>query len=299
MGTSDFTPGKSPSKIGGFGSRMALLVGTNVAVIALFTLVASIFGIEPRGLVGITILSAIFGFGGSFVSLAMSKRLALRATGARIIAVPTTEGERWLFSMVERLARDAGIEMPDVAIFDSPQPNAFATGAKRNDALVAVSMGLLETMTADEVEAVMAHEIAHVANGDMVTMTLLQGVVNTFVILLSRIVANVVTNALGRDGRGIYFIVVIVLQMVFGFFASMIVMWFSRRREFRADRDSGVLTSNAAMISALRALQRQQSPDNLPEQVAAFGIRPSRASGLARFFASHPPLEERIAALSR
>ena len=297
MDTSSFDTGRGQAKIGGFGSRMALLIGTNVAVIALFTVVASIFGIEPRGLVGITIIAALFGFGGSFVSLAMSKKLALRSTGAQVIEVPRNEGEKWLFDMVERLSRDAGIEMPDVAIFDSHQPNAFATGAKRNDALVAVSIGLLESMTAEQVEAVMAHEIAHVANGDMVTMTLLQGVVNTFVILLSRLLANVVTSALGRSGRGVYFIVVIVLQMVFGFFASMIVMWFSRRREFRADHDSGVLTSNAHMISALEVLQRQQEPDNLPEQVAAFGIRPSKGSGMAKFFASHPPIEARIAAL--
>jgi heat shock protein HtpX len=276
---------------------MALLVGTNIAVIGLFTAVATLFGIEPRGLVGITIISALFGFGGSFVSLAMSKKLALRSTGAKVIEQPRNEGERWLVDMVARLSRDAGIDMPDVAIFDSPQPNAFATGAKRNDALVAVSIGLLETMTADQVEAVMAHEIAHVANGDMVTMTLLQGVVNTFVILASRVLANVVTSVIGRNGRGVYFIVVILLQVVFGFFASMIVMWFSRRREFRADRDSGTLTSNASMISALQALDRQRIPGDLPEQVAAFGIRPSAGSGLAKFFASHPPIDARIAAL--
>lgn len=296
MDTSELNAGTGGAKIGGFGSRMALLIGTNVAVIALFTVLASLFGIEPRGLVGISIMAALFGFGGSFVSLLMSKKMALRSTGAVVIEQPRNDAERWLFSMVERLARDAGIDMPDVAIFNSPAPNAFATGAKRNDALVAVSMGLLESMSAEEVEAVMAHEIAHVANGDMVTMTLLQDVVNTFVILLSRILANVVTNLLGRDGRGVYFIVVMLLQVVFGFFATMIVMWFSRRREFRADRDSGTLTSNASMISALQALQRS-SDDVLPEQVAAFGIRASRASGIRKLFSSHPPIEDRIAAL--
>lgn len=299
MDTNELDAGKGGAKIGGFASRIGLLIGTNMAVIALFTVVATVFGVEPQGIVGLTIFAALFGFGGAFVSLAMSKRMAIRATGAVVIETPRNDSERWLVDLVARLARDAGIEMPDVAIFNSPAPNAFATGAKRNDALVAVSIGLLERMSEAEVEAVLAHEVAHVANGDMVTMTLLQGVVNTFVILISRLLANVVTNLLGRDGRGTYFIVVMLLQVVLGFFASMIVMWFSRHREFRADRDAGTLTSNAAMISALQVLQRQHSDDILPEQVAAFGIRASQATGLRKLLASHPPLDVRIDALRK
>ena len=299
MDTNQLESGTGGAKIGGFGSRMALLIGTNIAVIGLFTVVASIFGVDPQGIVGLTIFSALFGFGGAFVSLALSKKMALRATGAVIIEHPSNDSERWLVDTVTRLARDAGIETPDIAIFNSPAPNAFATGAKRNDALVAVSIGLLQQMSGDEVEAVLAHEIAHVANGDMVTMALLQGVVNTFVILISRILANVIVSTVtrGKGGRFIYFGVVIVLQIVLGFFASMIVMWFSRRREFRADRDSGTLTSNAHMISALEALQRQHTDDILPDEIAAFGIRASKATGIRKLLASHPPLEDRIAAL--
>ncbi|MGB3734545.1 MAG: protease HtpX [Ilumatobacter sp.] len=299
MDTKELDAGNGGSKIGGFGSRMALLIGTNIAVIALFTVVASILGVNPQGLVGLTIFSALFGFGGAFVSLLLSKKMALRATGAVVIEHPSNDAERWLVDMVTRLSREAGIETPDIAIFNSPSPNAFATGAKRNDALVAVSLGLLETMTADEVEAVIAHEIAHVANGDMVTMTLLQGVINTFVILIARILANVIISVLFRDrgGRFVYFGIVMALQVLLGFFGSMIVMWFSRRREFRADRDSGTLTSNASMISALQALQRQHTDDVLPDEVAAFGIRASKATGVRKLFASHPPLEDRIAAL--
>ncbi|MEP4652548.1 MAG: protease HtpX [Ilumatobacter sp.] len=299
MDTNELDAGKGAAKIGGFGSRMALLVGTNLAVIALFTVVASLLGIEPQGIIGLTIFSALFGFGGAFVSLALSKKMALRSTGAVIIEQPRNESERWLVDTVARLARDAGIETPDVAVFNSPLPNAFATGAKRNDALVAVSVGLLQQMSGPVVEAVLAHEVAHVANGDMVTMTLLQGVVNTFVILISRILANVVVNTItrGKGGAAVYFVVVMVMQVVLGFFASMIVMWFSRRREFRADRDSGTLTSNASMIAALEALQRQHGDDILPDQVAAFGIRASKATGVRKLFSSHPPLEDRIAAL--
>jgi heat shock protein HtpX len=299
METNKLAVGTGGAKIGGFGSRMALLIATNIAVIGLFTITASILGVDPQGIVGLTIFSAIFGFGGAFVSLAMSKRIALRATGAVVIEHATNDAERWLVETVTRLSRDAGIETPDIAVFNSPTPNAFATGAKRNDALVAVSVGLLQQMSGDEVEAVLAHEVAHVANGDMVTMTLLQGVINTFVILISRILANVIVSTLtrGNGGRFIYFGVVMVMQVLLGFFGSMIVMWFSRRREFRADRDSGTLTSNTNMIAALEALQRQHTDDILPDQVAAFGIRASKATGIRRVLASHPPLEDRIAAL--
>lgn len=299
MDTNELDAGTGGAKIGGFGSRMALLIGTNIAVIGLFTVVASILGVQPQGIIGLTIFSALFGFGGAFISLALSKKMALKSTGAVIIEHPSNDSERWLVGTVARLAQDAGIETPDVAVFNSPTPNAFATAAKRNDALVAVSVGLLQQMSSDEVEAVLAHEVAHVANGDMVTMTLLQGVVNTFVILISRILANVIVNTVtrGKGGALVYFAVVMVMQVILGFFASMIVMWFSRRREFRADRDSGTLTSNAHMISALQALQRQQTDDVLPDQIAAFGIRASKATGVRKLFSSHPPLEDRIAAL--
>ncbi|MCH9834777.1 protease HtpX [bacterium] len=296
MDTSDLNTGH-PSKIGGFATRIGLLVTTNIAVIALFTFVASIFGLDPQSIIGLTIFAALFGFGGSLVSLALSKKIAKRSTGAAVIENPRSQTEQWLLDTVARLARDAGIDTPEVAIYDSPIPNAFATGAKRNDALVAVSIGLLRQMKVEEVEAVLAHEVAHVANGDMVTLTLIQGVLNTFVILISRIIANVVVS--DRGGRGTYFIVVIVLQMILGFFASMIVAWFSRRREFRADAGSGQLTSNPQMVSALQALQRQHTEDTLPDEVAAFGIRSSTATGVRKLFSSHPPLEERIAALQR
>ena len=294
MDTSEIATAR-PKKIGGFATRLGLLVATNMAVIVLFTIVASIFGLDPQSIVGLTIFAALFGFGGSFISLALSKKIALRSTGAVVIENPRTETERWLLDTVARLSRDAGIDSPDVALYASPVPNAFATGAKRNDALVAVSVGLLQQMTPDEVEAVLAHEVAHVANGDMVTLTLIQGVVNTFVILISRIVANVIVS--DRGGRGTYFVVVILLQMILGFFATMIVLWFSRHREFRADSGSGRLTSNAQMISALQALQGQHTEDSLPEEVAAFGIRSSKATGARKLFSSHPPLEDRIAAL--
>jgi len=296
MDTSDLSTGR-PKKIGGFATRMGLLIATNMAVIALFTIVASIFGVDPQSIVGLTIFAALFGFGGSFVSLALSKKIAKRSTGAVVIENPRSQTEQWLLDTVARLARDAGIDTPEVAIYDSPVPNAFATGAKRNDALVAVSVGLLQQMKVEEVEAVLAHEVAHVANGDMVTLALIQGVLNTFVILISRVIANVVVS--DRGGRGTYFIVVIVLQMILGFFASMIVAWFSRRREFRADAGSGQLTSNPQMVSALQALQRQHTEDTLPDEVAAFGIRSSTASGIRKLFSSHPPLEDRIAALQR
>jgi len=296
MDTSDLSTGR-PKKIGGFATRMGLLIATNMAVIALFTIVASIFGVDPQSIVGLTIFAALFGFGGSFVSLALSKKIAKRSTGAVVIKNPRSQTEQWLLDTVARLARDAGIDTPEVAIYDSPVPNAFATGAKRNDALVAVSVGLLQQMKVAEVEAVLAHEVAHVANGDMVTLALIQGVLNTFVILISRVIANVVVS--DRGGRGTYFIVVILLQMILGFFASMIVAWFSRRREFRADAGSGQLTSNPQMVSALQALQRQHTEDTLPDEVAAFGIRSSTASGVRKLFSSHPPLEDRIAALLR
>lgn len=287
----------------GLGMRMMLLVATNVAVIALFTVLAAIFGVNPSGLLGLTIFSAIFGFGGAFISLAMSKWIAKRSVGARVIENPTTELEQWLVGTIERQAYDAGIGMPEVAIYPSDDVNAFATGMKRDNALVAVSVGLLQQMDSDQVEAVLAHEVAHIANGDMVTMSLIQGVLNTFVILISRILAHVVVSALtkGRGGRGIYFVVVIVMQIVLGIFASMIQMWYSRRREFKADIGSAALCGPEKMISALQALQRgRPSQTVLPDQLAAMGIRPSGAGGgWRKLLMSHPPLEDRIAALQK
>jgi heat shock protein HtpX len=279
---------------------MALLIGTNLAVITLFTVVMAIFGVDTQSIAGLTVFAALFGFGGAFISLALSKTIAKRSTGAKVIEQPTNDTERWLLATVDRLSRDAGIDMPEVAIFPSDAPNAFATGAKRNDSLVAVSTGLFRSMNADEIEAVLAHEVAHVANGDMVTLTLIQGVVNTFVILLSRILASFLANFLTRgrsSGGGIYFLCVIVLQIVLGFFASLIVMWFSRRREFRADSGSAALTSNTKMISALQALQRSTTEAHLPDEVEAMGIQESGGGTLRKLVASHPPLEDRIAAL--
>ncbi|NNE74662.1 MAG: protease HtpX [Acidimicrobiales bacterium] len=281
------------------GMRVMLLIGTNIAVVALFTAAAAAFGVNPSGLVGLTIFSLALGFGGALVSLAMSKKIALRSTGAHVIETPTNETEKWLFDTIARQAADAGIGMPTVAIYPSEDVNAFATGAKRNDALVAVSVGLLRNMQADEVEAVLAHEISHVANGDMITLTLIQGIINTFVILISRVLANIVTNALtrGRGGRGVYFLVVMVLQVILGFFASIIVMWFSRRREFRADSGAAALASPQKMISALEALKRGAPTAGLPDEVAAFGIRAGEGGGLRRLLRTHPDLDERIAAL--
>lgn len=290
-------PAQKPS---GFGTRMVLLIGTNLAVITLFTIVMSVLGVDTQSVVGLTVFAALFGFGGAFVSLALSKSLAKRSTGAKVIEHPSNTTEQWLLATVQRLSIDAGIEMPEVAIFPSDAPNAFATGAKRNDSLVAVSTGLFRHMNQDEIEAVLAHEISHVANGDMVTLTLIQGVVNTFVILLSRILANIVTSFLTRDRGGggfIYYASVIVLQLVLGVFASIIVMWFSRRREFRADSGAAALTTNTKMISALQALQRSTAPAVLPEQIEAMGIQAGTHGLLGKLISSHPPLEDRIAAL--
>jgi heat shock protein HtpX len=240
--------------------------------------------------------------GGSFISLAMSKWIAKKSTGAFVITQPSNPTEQWLYDTVARMAKDAEIGMPEVAIYDSPDMNAFATGMKKDDALVAVSTGLLQNMSRDEVEAVLAHEITHVACGDMVTMSLIQGVLNTFVIFLSRMAANVINNFLSSDeeGGGLgffgYMAVTIVLELVFGLFASIIVMWFSRRREYVADRGAAYLVGKDKMVSALRRLQLSHEPSHLPEQLAAFGIRP-RQGGLADLLRSHPPLELRISAL--
>ena len=282
--------------------RVGLFLATNLAVLALASVVMSLLGVNGSQFGGLLVFAAIFGFGGSFVSLWMSKWIAKRSTGAHVIETPRNEVEQWLLQTVRRQAEQAGIGMPEVAVYDAPEINAFATGASRNKSLVAVSTGLLRGMDRDQAEAVLAHEVSHVANGDMVTMALLQGVLNTFVIVLARIVGRVVDGYLsgGRDnsGGGIgYFVVVFVLEMVFGLFASMIAMWFSRRREFRADAGGASLAGRGKMISALEALSRNHGVNTLPKTVQAFGISGGLGHGFKRLFMSHPPLEERIAAL--
>jgi heat shock protein HtpX len=246
------------------------------------------------------VMSAVIGFTGSFISLAMSKFLAKRSMGVKVIAQPRDHTEQWLVDVVRRQAQQAGIGMPEVGIFNSPEPNAFATGMNRNHALVAVSTGLLQRMHGDEIEAVLGHEMTHVSNGDMVTMGLIQGVVNTFVIFLSRVVGHVVDRVVFKTERGYgpaYFITSIVAQIFLSILASMIVMWFSRRREFRADAGGARLAGRQKMIDALQALQRAHEPQDLPGEFAAFGIAGGIGSGFRKLFMSHPPLEVRIAAL--
>ena len=284
--------------------RITLFLVTNLAVMALLGIVMTVFGINPARTSGLLVMAAIFGFGGSIISLLMSKMMAKWTTGAKVITQPANESERWLVQTVQRHAQKAGIGMPDVAIYDAPEINAFATGANRNHALVAVSSGLLNSMNADEAEAVLGHEIGHVANGDMVTMALLQGVLNTFVIVLARVVGQIVDGYLsgGRreGGGGIgYWITVNVLQLVFGLFASMIAMWFSRHREFRADIAGAELASREKMIAALERLQANHGESTLPKQVAAFGISGNMKQGLGALLLSHPPLPVRIEALRK
>jgi len=288
--------------------RILLFLATNAAVLVLISVVFQLLGLEgilaengvDLNLQALLVFSAVIGFGGSFISLALSKFMAKRSMGVQVISQPRSDAERWLLETVRRQAQAAGIDMPEVGVFQSPDPNAFATGMRRNDALVAVSTGLLQNMKAEEVEAVLGHEITHVANGDMVTMGLLQGVVNTFVIFLSRVVGHVVDRVVFKTERGYgpaYFITSIVTQILLSILASMIVMWFSRRREFRADQGGASLSSRGKMIGALRALQRNQQSEDLPGALAAFGIAGGPGAGLRRLFLSHPPLAERIAAL--
>ena len=281
--------------------RIALFLATNLAVLALLSVVMAVFGIDPRSNAGLLVMAAMFGFGGSIISLLISKWIAKKTTGAHVIVEPRNDTERWLVQTVRRQAEAAGIGMPEVAIYDAPEINAFATGANRNNALVAVSTGLLRAMQRDEAEAVLAHEISHVANGDMVTMALLQGVLNTFVIILARLVGRVVDGFLNPDreeGGGIgYYATVFVLDLVFGLLASIIAMWFSRWREFRADAGGAKLAGSRKMIAALERLSMTYGTSTLPKQVQAFGISGGVGHGLRRLFMSHPPLEERIAAL--
>ena len=282
--------------------RVALFLATNLAVLMLLSVVMAVFGIDPRSNAGLLVMAAMFGFGGSIISLMLSKWIAKKTTGAHVIVEPRSEIERWLVQTVRRQAEAAGIGMPEVAIYDAPEINAFATGANRNKALVAVSMGLLRSMDRGEAEAVLAHEVSHVANGDMVTMALLQGVLNTFVIVLARLVGRVVDGFLnpdrdeGSSGIG-YYAVVFVLDMVFGVLASIIAMWFSRWREFRADAGGAKLAGRDKMIAALERLSMNVGASTLPKQVQAFGISGGVGHGLRRLFMTHPPLEERIAAL--
>ncbi|WP_225041136.1 protease HtpX [Xanthomonas campestris] len=282
-------------------NRVVLFLLTNFAVLILAGIVMSVLGVNPAQMSGLLVMAAIFGFGGSFISLLLSKFMAKRSTGAQVITEPRTQTERWLVDTVRRQAQAAGIGMPEVAVYDGPEINAFATGANRNNALVAVSTGLLQHMREDEAEAVLGHEIAHIANGDMVTMALLQGVLNTFVIVLARVVGGIIDSALSgnRDsGRGFaYYIIVFVLEMVFGLFATMIAMRFSRRREFRADAGGAQLAGRNKMIAALERLSLNHGQNTLPSQVQAFGISGGVGEGLRRLFLSHPPLTERIAAL--
>ncbi|BEU03390.1 protease HtpX [Agarivorans sp. OAG1] len=285
--------------------RILLFLGTNLAVVLVLGIVMNIvfsaLGISTQSMGGLLIFCAIFGFGGSIISLLISKWMAKRSTGAQVITTPRNQTEAWLVDTVARQAKAAGIGMPEVAIYNAPDMNAFATGAKRDDALVAVSTGLLDNMTRDEVEAVLAHEVSHIANGDMVTLTLIQGVVNTFVMFLARIIANVISSAMSNNnenGQGMgtfaYIGTVFVLEMVFGILASIIVMWFSRQREYRADEGSAKLVGKDKMINALQRLGGSREPE-MEGSMMAFGINGKRA--MSELFLSHPPLEKRIAAL--
>lgn len=289
--------------------RILLFVLTNLAVLVVLGIVVNLTGanrfLSAQGinLPTLFVFALIFGMGGSLISLLISKPIAKWSTSAQVIAQPRTEAERWLVETVRRQADRAGIGMPEVAIYEAPDPNAFATGANRNNALVAVSRGLLQTMDADEVEAVLAHEVSHVANGDMITLTLIQGVVNTFVIFVARIVGFVVDRALQGNnaeyrGPGIgFYVTSMVAEIVFGILASVIVMWFSRQREFRADAGGASLAGRQKMVAALRRLQQIAEPSHLPSEMAAFGINGGIGTGLRKLFMTHPPLEERIAAL--
>jgi len=285
--------------------RILLFLATNLAVLVLLGIVLSVlenvFGVRLGETGTLLVFAAVFGFGGSFISLAMSKWIAKRTTGAHVITQPRNELEQWLVTTVRRQAEAARIGMPEVAIYDAPEINAFATGATRNSSLVAVSTGLLNSMRRDEAEAVLAHEVSHIANGDMVTMALIQGVMNTFVIFLARVVGRLIDSFISGDREGgpsfAYYIIVIALDIVFGLLASIVVMSFSRAREFRADAGGAELAGRQKMIAALERLAQSYGQTTLPDQVRAFGISGHVAHGFKRLFMSHPPLAERIAAL--
>jgi heat shock protein HtpX len=284
--------------------RVFLFLVTNIAVLVVLSVVASLLGVNRYltqnglNLEALLGFAAVFGMGGAFISLLMSKWIAKRSTGAQVLTQPRSAGESWLLATVQRQAQAAGIGMPEVAIYDAPEPNAFATGANRNKALVAVSTGLLNNMKQEEVEAVLGHEISHVANGDMITLTLIQGVLNTFVIFAARAIGYVIDKAVFRNERGLgfgYMMTVIVLELLFGVLAAIIVAWFSRQREFRADAGGAHLAGRQKMVAALERLAGAYGQTTLPKTITAFGIN----GGIKTLFATHPPIAERIAALQR
>ncbi|WP_395339274.1 protease HtpX [Ningiella sp. W23] len=285
--------------------RILLFLGTNIAIMVVLSLTFRLFGLEgilaengvDLNLQALLVFSAVIGFGGSFISLLISKWMAKRSMGVQLISEPANDAEAWLFSTVKSQAERANIGMPEVGIFDHPSPNAFATGWNKNNALVAVSTGLLQSMQKGEIEAVLAHEVSHVANGDMVTLTLIQGVVNTFVVFLSRVIGHVVDRVVFKVERGhgpAFYIVSIIAQIVLGILATAITMWFSRYREFRADEGGAKLAGRQNMIAALERLKGDSSGAKLPDEMAAFAIN---AGKVQKIFSSHPPLEDRIAAL--
>ena len=286
--------------------RILYFILTNLAILVVLNISMRLLGFDTylaatgQDPIGLLVFAGIIGMAGSFISLAMSKSMAKRFSGARVIEQPANNQEAWLVKTVEIQAKKAGIGMPEVAIFDTPQVNAFATGMRRNNALVAVSSGLLAKMTQDEAEAVVGHEIAHVANGDMITLALIQGVVNTFVIFLSRIIGQFVDKAIFKNERGHgigFWVTTIIAELVLGVLASIIVMYFSRQREFRADQGGAELAGKQKMIAALERLQAEHEPAVLPDQLAAFGISGAKGIGFKKLFMSHPPLEERLEAL--
>ncbi|MDC1536529.1 protease HtpX [Candidatus Thioglobus sp.] len=289
--------------------RIFLFLLTNIAIMVILSVTLRILGVESLlaqngsdlNLNALVIFSGIFGFGGAFISLAISKWMAKRMTGAKVIENPSNNLEKWLLETVKQQSKIVGIKMPEVAIFPSPQMNAFATGASKNKALVAVSQGLLDSMTQGEIEAVVGHEMSHVANGDMVTLTLIQGVVNTFVIFFSRVIGHVVDRVILKNQRGHgigYFVTTIFAQIILSILASVIVMYFSRKREYVADTGGADLAGHQNMINALKRLG-QKEPEALPEQLAAFGIGEKPKTGWRELWSSHPPLEDRIKALEK
>lgn len=286
--------------------RIVLFLLTNLAIVFVLSITMSILGVgnymtaNGLNLGALLAFAAIMGFGGSFISLAISKWMAKKSMGVQVIEQPSTPTERWLVDTVAKYAKEAGIEMPEVGIYDAPDVNAFATGMSKNSSLVAVSTGLLQRMTREEAEAVLGHEIAHAANGDMVTLTLIQGVVNTFVIFFSRIIGNFVDKAIFKteEGHGpAFYVTMIVTELLLGILASIIVMWFSRQREFRADQGGASLAGRQNMIAALERLNSLHNTEPLPDKMAAFGIAGGKKGGFMRLFMTHPPLEERIEAL--
>ncbi|MDH4380821.1 MAG: protease HtpX [Gammaproteobacteria bacterium] len=286
--------------------RIGIFLITNLAVLVTLSAAAHLLGVDrfitAQGMnfTGLLGFAVVFGFGGAFISLFMSKWTARMAVGARVIETPRTATERWLLDTVRRQAERAGIGMPEVAVYEAEDINAFATGWNRNAALIAVSTGLIQQMSADEAEAVLGHEVAHIANGDMVTLTLIQGVLNTFVIVIARVVGWFIDRVIFKQEEGpgpAYYVTFFVLEIALGILASVVVAWFSRQREFRADHGGATLAGREKMIAALERLQAAQIPAQLPERVAAFGISGNGRGGWLRYFASHPPLEARVAAL--